>query len=456
MTCGIMVAAVAAFDSLSFSRSYENHRMIRMKSNTGICRHCGATLIRSPLLAEAGIPLIRVSNANWVDRHVRAVWGVMNKVCYNCGSKNGVRVDVTHAQEAQEQPEDREIKKQQRAGLVFIIAALCFGLIVPLVGLTVSTFDIHLPSAVVNTLQQHSRTLVTRLILGWGWLPAAVLFYYCAKWRGLHATRLQGQRLLRLARTEQRPPVLLLRSFLNSRLGRQPPLQIPTSEGLVEGGEGHITKTLDKFLVPFGRPVAIGIQRHEQPDSGEQQTIFVEASNETWRSAVSHIAAVSRFVLMLPGWTDGVLNEMEIIRSEQLCSRTIVYMPPIIHGSNYKELAEEWNRVRQRCVQSGFHIPVYDSRGMLYIPREDFSIYNQVFLLGALEIKDPHDLPGAIAIAILELLPMLSGKCGTIANALASLEETCCLSPAHPQAGRLRFLNWLEITRGKLVRSLLH
>ena len=329
--------------------------------------------------------------------------------CAKCGVENQVRVVINpKPDKPEEQPEDQQIRKLlNTAAVVALLGILSAG--APLCRWLIDKYLLHL--AVPDFDVVFSGT-VFLFFLAFG------LVYFPCNWLQRRASRLQAQRIARLARTEQRPPILLLRSFFNSRLARH--ARVKAGEYVEAGGE-NIIKTLELPLAAFGRPVALGVPKHERPDSGRQQIVYIETSDEDWQRVVLLVACVSRFVLMVPGWTDGVVNEMELIGSGQLSSRTIVLMPPSLRSSDRKKIAREWNRVKERCAASGFRIPSYDDRGMLYIPNADFSVRTQVMLQGAMVIPNPNAI--AILLGILDLLPMIAGGYGKFMDALASAEE---------------------------------
>lgn len=374
-----------------------------MKTYHTICRHCGEPI----LLFDVAVD----------EEGFGAV-----KTCVKCGAENSMRTQVVRHETVEiKDPPQIESLLRYSNWLFWLTYASIMG--IPLLTLWAANAGAIPPLADLSSKSRAGdklSMLIGMASIMWSGLPIAGVLFLLRRSLLRKATRLSSRRNTYVARLETKPPILLLRSFFEGALSRHSRVPNPYSEiGSLTEGE-PIVKSIEKELSEFGRPVAIGMPSHEMPDRGDHEIVFIETSDADWHNVFLTVAKHSRFILLSPGWTTGVLHEMKTISAEGLWRRTVVYMPPILDGSrDTKIITKSWGRARNHCATIGMQLPEYDQQGMLYVPNSDFSVNHSYPLL---TVSGEWALPAAIALALPELLGMLEGNYGTMADTIKKIE----------------------------------
>jgi hypothetical protein len=177
---------------------------------------------------------------------------------------------------------------------------------------------------------------------------------------------------------------------------------------------------LPKATRPLGPVLAIGGAEMEDPElEWRRQIIYVDSSELNWRKLFSKIAVPSRAIFLFPSASAGVLEEVSAIVKVGFVGKTIVLMPPAgVDGqfslTVFKTLEASWSETRERWGRSGLRLPPYSDNGLLYMPREDFSVKHGYVL---------RFESGAMKRGLDWLLPKLEGASGSTASLLEEIDE---------------------------------
>lgn len=400
--------------------------------NKGFCIRC-----LSPL-AVSEVEIVSEDEPDW-DL-------TFSQGCRVCGLTNPSRVFYTEVSESKMPPQNPELSRLQseidRSGSIQVFSAILGILLqfpifyfftnpaIPRVQDVVAAWSKAVP--------WFNEDLQSGAVMAIALLPIYVqcLFHYTVELHSRRlkrrATVLQCDRNRELIRLEQRPPVFLLRSFLQSSLSRHSrTIDYSTvglhGDGLPTASPGqNIVQTLEKWLGFFGRPVALGIPKEEMPESGEHEIVFVRTDDTTWEQAFQVLARHSRFLFLVPGSTPGVIKEMEAIRDQGFCARTFVYMPPAPKGSpDQSRIQKEWQRTREYCAKYRFALPEHEADGMLFVPDERFSIRDEWYRWRLEPIASEFALIPGVLRAISALMPRLQGNYGTVSSAIRRIPASC-------------------------------
>jgi hypothetical protein len=204
------------------------------------------------------------------------------------------------------------------------------------------------------------------------------------------ANGLREDVLIEQARSDPRPPILILRSFTKSAYTSEPrPIAIDWScDGypVTTIADGPlVVDDLAEATVDLGLLMAVGGNDHR---SVHKQYLTLEVADSQWLSAFEAIALASQAIFLLPQTTPGLTKEVQAVVNCDLMSKLLVFMPStptddpwgLFEGKyNY---ASEWQQVRELWHRRGFRLPEYDSKGMVYSPRPDLSVKRGFYLNG--------------------------------------------------------------------------
>jgi hypothetical protein len=190
------------------------------------------------------------------------------------------------------------------------------------------------------------------------------------------------------AKQDARPFCLLLRSFSDCALGYGLPFTQLGDKGQRQyQGPIHFQALADglgeagRLLVLCREPIDDSRLR-----SHHFSHIGLRAPDERWIELFRYAAERARSIVLVPGMSPGLLEEIGFIRSDPaLLRKTLVFMPPTppekVGGTFYFERDRhelEWGKVQAAWASSGLELPNYTVQGMIYIPRADFSIDRHV------------------------------------------------------------------------------
>jgi len=204
---------------------------------------------------------------------------------------------------------------------------------------------------------------------------------------------------------DQRPPVLLLRSFSDLSLkqgtgirGNRDSASVPPVSYLHE---------LSAALAPFGRTVILSKEDEGQSPGNSLKERFrlkplcIKVSDEDWEEWFHLASRHSSVIFMFPSLTQGVVTEVShIMQNPGLLSKTLILMPPSNHdeiknpfvsqafkmfsavtGIQWEDHASAWQCIKTDLAVKGFHLPLYETSGMLYLPNSDLSVRQSVSFL---------------------------------------------------------------------------
>ena len=183
---------------------------------------------------------------------------------------------------------------------------------------------------------------------------------------------------------DPRPPFVLSRSSSDTSLTIGPdrisvdlnaPPRVYSGRSIVE--------EIDSHLAELGRLILI--QTEKEIDWSRYDFIVIEEDIEgdSWPSTFLFVAVRARGVLILPADTQGVVEELVMIRASSLLDKTLVIMPPVGLGSasplhkeaERRQFADAWGRAQMQLnCKLDLNIPDYCEEGLAYIPARDFSI----------------------------------------------------------------------------------
>lgn len=230
-----------------------------------------------------------------------------------------------------------------------------------------------------------------------------------------------------VTRLDSRPPVVLLRSFIQATLWYR---------GTWEYRGRYDMRRFEEFLLAplataasaSGPVLSIGEEPVRLFKAGHHvvlsmtsaqvalrsiDMLFIRSTDDNWRAVAELAIQASRFVLVLPATTAGLLEELALLNARSLTGKAIVAMPPPTNDEYFSwrdeaSIRSLWNAVRDACSEHGWAFPAYTPEGLMYVPRPDFSILTSASLHGSADVK-------ALTAAIEALLPHIpdAGTCPT-------------------------------------------
>lgn len=235
---------------------------------------------------------------------------------------------------------------------------------------------------------------------GLGFLAAAALAsraYAGREGRVREAQRAGQERLAGDARGDERPPILLLRSF-------QSPVTMPAAETIrLFGTERPLNEddspaaprshvlTLAAQLRKTGPVVAIGPARSGTAGAPRVDVLFLEPADADWFAVFEAVSHGSRAIVMLPGETQGVAQEVVSLRRRGLLRKLIVVMPPLRRRSSIVpwlridagRVVQGWDAARAQFRALGVALPDYDPEGLVFALDDDGTVRQRVPLAGS-------------------------------------------------------------------------
>ena len=151
----------------------------------------------------------------------------------------------------------------------------------------------------------------------------------------------RGKQLLQPTATElrshdQRPPVVLLRSFGDDDLS--------VVEDVTEDGPrtADFEESIEDHFAPFGPFIAIGKPGEKLPTLGAARNYYADTE---WHDAVATWMKEARMLVVIPGLTGGLGWELDTIRHSGHIGKLLVLMPPRLpdkESSNGIKTGLEW------------------------------------------------------------------------------------------------------------------
>jgi hypothetical protein len=160
--------------------------------------------------------------------------------------------------------------------------------------------------------------------------------------------------------SDNRAPILLLRSFRHSMIAR--------------GTKAPLIAQAIRAAVPTGPVITLG----DESDiaSAGAGTFYINGPDQDWTTLFKACAWASSVVVVVPETTRSLVSEMLALARSNFLSKTLILMPPA--GEKPDELFgspnwKRWAAIREGLGQIGLHLPDYDRYGMAYVPREDLA-----------------------------------------------------------------------------------
>ena len=153
------------------------------------------------------------------------------------------------------------------------------------------------------------------------------------------ARKLVMTRLRKRGVTDDRVPVLLLRSFTDDRLTIRS--RRHDRAGLLDqlalGSRDRFEEVLASTMAKFGPVVAVGTPGEQlAPALGAVRREF---SDEDWQQAVHSLAEEAPFIVLVVGRSEGTVWEMRRIVDAGLTHKTILVIPPVGRSEERRRLA---------------------------------------------------------------------------------------------------------------------
>jgi hypothetical protein len=150
-------------------------------------------------------------------------------------------------------------------------------------------------------------------------LAAIAAFTFIGKALRSLGQKMQRPRASELRLRDERKPVVFLRSFQDDDLNvvQNESRGKATKSGFEVGIEDQFTR--------FGPFVAIGRPGESLPALGAAREYYGDTE---WKEAVAEWIEAALILLVIPGLTEGVRWEMELIRNKRYLNKLLVLMPP--------------------------------------------------------------------------------------------------------------------------------
>ena len=165
---------------------------------------------------------------------------------------------------------------------------------------------------------------------------------------------------------DQRGFFLYLRSFRDSIFATTTNVfTAPEREDITYYTSWSLSQILDDALSKVGRVLFIS---NESTDLFAHYGLTIESTDEAWRSLFGDCAASARAILLAPGETPGVIEEMQAVTRGSLAEKTVWVMRPTdIAG----ERRRRWAAISEVMRGNGLDLPEYDERGALFVVAGD-------------------------------------------------------------------------------------
>jgi hypothetical protein len=178
--------------------------------------------------------------------------------------------------------------------------------------------------------------------------------------------------LLIKGRSDNRAPILVLRSFSSDGLAFRPDKY---GDNTIYRGHSYLND-LARAVCEIGQSIAIGAPNEVTGASFEKHDLlYFQSAESTWLKMFSLAGEGARAVILVPGTTPGLLQEVRALVSSGNLRKIILFMPPTPTGiirwiggySGPKEIEKNSERVRASWKNFGLELPAYRNGGMLFV-----------------------------------------------------------------------------------------
>jgi hypothetical protein len=255
-------------------------------------------------------------------------------------------------------------------------------------------------------LQRFCSTCVA--VLFFAILCALMLVIRSLDWR---INQVRRAALLIKGRSDNRPPILILRSFSADGLAFRPRQY---GDYTIYRGHSYLND-LARAASEFGQPIAIGAPSEVTGHSfAKQDLLYFQSSEASWLEMFSLAAQGARAVILIPGTTGGLLQEVSALRSSSRLAKIILFMPPTPTGiirwldrySGPEEIPRNWERVRASWKDLAIELPVYRNSGMLFVLNSIGSVELNYDLNGSVDCVDVRPIGTLIQRVITPSAPL--------------------------------------------------
>lgn len=104
---------------------------------------------------------------------------------------------------------------------------------------------------------------------------------------------------------------------------------------------------------------------------------FILCQTVSWDQIFVRLARAARFVLVIPALSEGVRREIALLQTENLGSKTVIYMWPEKGAHPYTAISascQAWEALREPLAEHGLNLPPHRRQGALLRLDDDFAI----------------------------------------------------------------------------------
>jgi hypothetical protein len=190
---------------------------------------------------------------------------------------------------------------------------------------------------------------------GWPLLIGAVFGYFIVKLLRRAARTSQPSAESALA-ADPRPPVLLLRSFVDDSLIVDQRIRIMIDQQTTVRFE----EAMSSFLSDYGPFVAVGEPGQTLPQLGAARAYLTK---DDWQSAVQRWIGQASFIVMVAGATEWVRWELKQILAQSRTGELLLLVPPLPATSSAEVagLRQRWDNVVAGFVGTPWHEALLDT-----------------------------------------------------------------------------------------------
>jgi hypothetical protein len=228
---------------------------------------------------------------------------------------------------------------------------------------------------------------------------------------------IQALKMRSAARSDNRPPILILRSFSLTGLAFRPGRY---EDSYIAPGESYLN-VIATVLGDIGCLLAIG-GPDDTIEMSEKSLLYFQSAESGWAEMFRLASEAARAVIVIPGITQGILQEIRELISSGAVSKVIVFMPPtpsefvgkwIARYSGTEAIATSWTIAQSEWGKIGVSLPDYDKSGMLFAldpsgrPRREVKLNGRVEGLDLTPIRELTKQSGGSSAPVSVLIPKL-------------------------------------------------
>ena len=117
----------------------------------------------------------------------------------------------------------------------------------------------------------------------------------------------------------------------------------------------------------IGMPVAMQDEGFEPRYKAELHFLVLKPDSQ-WLEVIVALMKASRLIVLIPGFSKGLLDEISVLRSHDFLKNTIVYFP------SHTTAVDKYTKIQTKLKERGLFFPDPPAFGGAYKPRSDFSV----------------------------------------------------------------------------------